>query len=176
MDISLERLRELDEMLPANCYTQFSTSLALQEALAEVDLLVGAVLVTGAAAPKLVRKEDLSLMKPGSVIVDVAIDQGGCVETAKPTTHQDPVYTVDGVVHYCVANMPGAVPRTSTHALTNATLPWMRLLAKSGYRKAILDSEPMALAANCIGGTLTYQAVADAFGMPWTPPQELVAR
>ena len=176
LDINLKRLRYLDEVLPKNCNTLFSTDLALEEELRETDLLVGAVLVPGAAAPKLVSRADLRLMKPGSVIVDVAIDQGGCVETARPTTHEEPTYVVDDVVHYCVANMPGAVPRTSTHALTNATLPWMRLLAKKGYRDAVLESEPMALAANCIDGQLTYAAVADAFGMDWTPARDLVSR
>ncbi len=175
LDISLERLRYLDEILPKNCKTLFSTDLSLEEELVDTDLLVGAVLVPGAAAPKLVSRADLKLMKPGSVIVDVAIDQGGCVETARPTTHEDPTYVVDDVVHYCVANMPGAVPRTSTHALTNATLPWMRLLAKKGYRDAILDSRPMSLAANCIDGHLTYAAVAEAFDMSWTPARDLVA-
>jgi len=175
MDINLERLRYLDEILPANCSTLYSTGLAVQAQLSSADLIVGAVLIPGAAAPKLVKKADLAAMKPGSVIVDVAIDQGGCVETARPTTHEHPTYIVDDVVHYCVANMPGAVPRTSTYALTNATLPWMRLLAKKGYRDAILESEPMTKAANVIDGVLTYGAVAEAFGMSWTPSRQVVA-
>ncbi|MBL4771128.1 MAG: alanine dehydrogenase [Planctomycetes bacterium] len=175
LDVNLERMRYLDEILPPNCTTLFSTGLALREELKKVDLLVGAVLVPGAAAPKLVSREDLALMKAGSVIVDVAIDQGGCVETARATTHEEPTYVVDDVVHYCVANMPGAVPRTSTYALTNATLPWMRLLAKKGHKQAILDSVPMALASNVIGGKLCYQAVADAFGMDCADPRDLVS-
>ncbi|MEZ6019561.1 MAG: alanine dehydrogenase [Planctomycetota bacterium] len=175
MDINLDRLRYLDEILPKNCDTLFSTQYALHEQLKTADLVVGAVLVPGAAAPKLIKKADLDLMKRGSVIVDVAIDQGGCVETAKPTTHEHPTYIVDEVVHYCVANMPGAVPRTSTHALTNATLPWMRMLAKKGYKQAVLDSEPMAKAANAIGGVLTCEAVAAAFDMGWKPAREVVA-
>ncbi|MDF1839743.1 MAG: alanine dehydrogenase [Planctomycetota bacterium] len=175
LDVNLERMRYLDEILPPNCTTLFSTGLSLREELKEVDLLVGAVLVPGAAAPKLVRKEDLELMKPGSVIVDVAIDQGGCVETARATTHDEPIFIIDDVVHYCVANMPGAVPRTSTYALTNATLPWMRLLAKKGHKQAILDSEPMAKAANVIGGKLCYGAVAEAFGMEYSEPADLVS-
>ncbi|MFT4648661.1 MAG: alanine dehydrogenase [Glaciecola sp.] len=175
LDVNLDRMRYLDEILPPNCTTIFSTGLALREELKHVDLLVGAVLVPGAAAPKLVSRKDLGLMKPGSVIVDVAIDQGGCVETARATTHEEPIYIVDEVVHYCVANMPGAVPRTSTFALTNATLPWMRMLARKGYKDAILDSEPMAKASNVIGGKLCYQAVAEAFGMDCFRPRDLVS-
>ncbi|MCP5023914.1 MAG: alanine dehydrogenase [bacterium] len=175
LDVNLERMRYLDEILPPNCTTVFSTGLALREELKEADLLVGAVLVPGAAAPKLVREDDLVSMKAGSVIVDVAIDQGGCVETARATTHDEPIYIIDDVVHYCVANMPGAVPRTSTYALTNATLSWMRLLANKGHKQAVLESGPMAKAANVIGGKLCYGAVAEAFGMDCSAPQDLVS-
>ncbi len=173
LDIDIERMQYLDEILPPNCTTLFNTRKTLREELAKADLMVGAVLVPGAAAPKLVRREDLGLMKPGSVIVDVAVDQGGCVATCRPTTHEEPTFVVDDVVHYCVANMPGAVPRTSTFALTNATLPWAKRLAQLGAAAAVRDSEPLALAANAMGGRLTCGAVAEAFDMPWTPAAEL---
>jgi alanine dehydrogenase len=172
MDLDLDRLRYLDEVMPANCRTVYSTPFAIREHLVHADLVIGAVLIPGAAAPKLVRREDLKLLRPGSVIVDVAVDQGGCVETCRPTTHADPVFTIDGVIHYCVANMPGAVPRTSTVALTNATLSWTLQLAKLGARKALETSEPLRLAANAIGGQLTCRGVADAFGMPYVAPEQ----
>ena len=172
MDLDLDRLRYLDEVMPRNCRTVYSTPLSIREHLAFADLVVGAVLIPGAAAPKLVRREDLSIMKPGSVIVDVAVDQGGCIETCKPTTHADPIYTVDGIVHYCVANMPGAVPRTSTMALTNATLSWTLKLAKLGPVEAIRSNESIATAANVINGKITCQAVADAFGLEYVSPRE----
>jgi alanine dehydrogenase len=174
MDINLDRMRYLDEILPPNCRTIFSTPLAVREALAESDLVIGAVLIPGAAAPKLVKREDLKLMRKGSVIVDVAVDQGGCIETVRPTTHAEPTYVVDGVVHYCVANMPGAVPRTSTFALTNATLPWTVKLAELGPVGAIQRSPELMSAANVIAGQITYKAVADAFGMKFVPPLEAV--
>lgn len=139
-DVNHGRMAYLDEILPPNCTTLWSNRRTIREELAEADLVVGAVLIPGAAAPKLVQRADLVDMKPGSVIVDVAIDQGGCVETARPTTHTDPTYIVDEVVHYCVANMPGAVPRTSTFALTSATLPWARQLARQGVREAVQAS------------------------------------
>ncbi len=176
LDKDLERLRYLDEVMPANCRTMFSSRLAILEALPTADLVVGAVLIPGAAAPKLVKREDLALMQPGSVIVDVAVDQGGCVETCKPTTHSQPTFVVDGVVHYCVANMPGAVPRTSTVALTNATLEWALRLAKLGARDAVRTSEPLRKAANLIGGQLTCAAVAEAFGMSFVDPVEAFGR
>jgi alanine dehydrogenase len=147
----------------------------VREALGDADLVVGAVLVVGAAAPKLVKREDLALMRNGSVIVDVAVDQGGCIETCRPTTHDSPTFVVDGVVHYCVANMPGAVPRTSTSALTNATLPWVRRLARLGAADAVRSSGPLASAANALRGKLTCGAVAEAFGMQWTAPQDALA-
>ena len=133
------------------------------------DILVGAVLLPGAKAPSLVKREDLKLMKDGSVIVDVAVDQGGCIETVKPTTHADPIYVVDGVIHYCVANMPGAVPRTSTLALTNATFPYAMNLANKGWKQACEDDPSLALGVNAVGGKLTYAAVAEAFGFDSVP-------
>jgi alanine dehydrogenase len=175
LDINIERMQYLDEVLPANCTLLYNTRRTLREELAKADLLVGAVLVPGAAAPKLVRREDLGLMKKGSVIVDVAVDQGGCVETCRATTHEEPTFVVDGVIHYCVANMPGAVPRTSTFALTNATLPYAKQLAASGAAGALAASEPLRGAANAISGKLTNEAVAQAFDVSWTPPLEALA-
>jgi len=172
MDLSLDRLRYLDEVMDRNCRTAYSTPLAVREMLKTADLVIGAVLIPGAAAPKLVSRADLKLMKPGSVIVDVAIDQGGCFETSKPTTHGDPVFVIDDVVHYCVANMPGAVPRTSTHALTNATLEWTVRLADMGPVEAVRQSRPLATAANVLGGQLVCQGVADAFGMAMQSAEE----
>ncbi len=175
LDINIQRMQYLDEVLPANCTLLYNTRRTLREELAKADLLVGAVLVPGAAAPKLVRREDLALMKKGSVIVDVAVDQGGCVETCRATTHEDPTFVVDGVIHYCVANMPGAVPRTSTFALTNATLPYAKQLAALGAAGALAASEPLRGAANAISGKLTNEAVARAFDVSWTPPLEALA-
>lgn len=172
LDINLDRLRYLDEILPKNCRTVFSTPLAIRELLPETDLVVGAVLIPGGAAPKLVRREDLAIMKKGAVVVDVAVDQGGCIETCKPTTHDEPVFVVDGVVHYCVANMPGAVPRTSTFALTNATLPYVSELAQRGPAAALTESGALWSAANVIGGSITHEAVAEAFDMEFTPARE----
>ncbi|MFT5284809.1 MAG: alanine dehydrogenase [Planctomycetota bacterium] len=174
MDLDLDRLRYLDEVMPRNCRTVFSTPLAIREHLAFADLVVGAVLIPGAAAPKLVRRADLSILKPGSVIVDVAVDQGGCIETCKPTTHDNPTYEVDGIVHYCVANMPGAVPRTSTQALTNATLSWTLKLAQLGTAEAIRQNEPLATAANVVDGKVTCKAVAEAFDLEYVAPREAV--
>jgi alanine dehydrogenase len=171
MDVNLDRLRYLDEMMPRNCRTVYSAPLAVREHLVHAHLVVGAVLIPGAAAPKLVRREDLSLMTKGSVIIDVAVDQGGCVETCRPTTHADPVYEVDGVIHYGVANMPGAVPQTSTMALTNATLSYTLTLARLGAARAIRESDPLATAANVIGGKVTCSGVAEAFGMDYVPPR-----
>lgn len=172
MDVNIDRLRYLDDVMPKNCHLVFSTPFALRSYLSKVDLIVGAVLIPGAAAPKLIRREDLKLMKPGTVIVDVAIDQGGCIETCRPTTHADPVYTVDGILHYCVANMPGAVPRTSTFALTNATLPYTLRLAQLGPKAAIEKDAALRSAANVIQGKIVYKAVADAFGMSHTPVEQ----
>jgi alanine dehydrogenase len=174
LDVSLPRLRYLAEMMPANVDTLYSNRHTILEQIARADVLVGAVLVTGGKAPKLVREEDLKLMKDGSVIVDVAVDQGGCVESARPTTHNDPTYTVHGVIHYCVANMPGAVPRTSTLALTNATFPYLMQLADKGWGAACRADESLSMGVNAVGGKLTYRAVADAFGLEYTPLREVL--
>jgi len=165
MDINLDRLRYLDDVMPANVHTLFSTRYAIRKQVEDADLIIGAVLIPGAKAPNLITKEDLGLMREGTVICDVAIDQGGCVETMKPTTHKDPVYTVDGVIHYAVANMPGGVPRTSTLALTNATLPYAVALASKGWQKACVDDPALRLGVNVVDGHVTYQGVADAFGL-----------
>jgi len=162
-DINIDRLRYLDEIMPANVATIFSTPQAIKEWLPKTDLLIGAVLVPGARAPHLVLEEDLNLMPHGSVIVDVAVDQGGCVETCRPTTHEDPTFEVNGVLHYCVANMPGAVARTSTFGLTNATLPWVHRLADMGPKAAALEDSHLATAANIMAGECVHPAVADAF-------------
>lgn len=162
LDIDIDRLRYLDESMPTNVDTIYSDPHAIREYLPYADLVVGAVLIPGAIAPHLITREDLKRMKPGSVIVDVAIDQGGCVETAKMTTHSDPVYTVDGVVHYCVGNMPGAVARTATQALSNATLPWVLKLADHGPDKLAAANHNFANAVNISRGTLTNKPVADA--------------
>ena len=169
MDINIDRLRRLDEFMPANVTTVYSDPQAIRERLAWADLVVGAVLIPGAKAPHLIRKADLVHMQPGSVIVDVAIDQGGCVETAKVTTHRDPVYTVDGVVHYCVGNMPGAVARTSTIALTNVTLPWALKIAKHGVEALARKDHHFANAVNADRGRLTNLPVAEAHDLPYTP-------
>ena len=165
MDIDLERLRYLDDVMPANVHGLFSTRYAIRKQVEDADVIIGAVLIPGAKAPNLITREDLSLMRPGTVIVDVAVDQGGCVETIRPTTHQDPVYTVDDVIHYAVANMPGGVPRTSTLALTNATLPYALALADKGWRRACRDDRALRLGVNVVDGHVTYAGVAEAFGM-----------
>ena len=165
MDINLERLRYLDDVMPANVETLFSTRYAIREQIQEADLVIGAVLIPGAKAPNLITKKDLSFMQEGAVICDVAIDQGGCVETMQPTTHNDPVYTVDGIIHYAVANMPGGVPRTSTLALTNATLPYAIELANNGWEKACYDDQALRLGVSIVNGNVTHQGVAEAFGM-----------
>ncbi len=169
MDINLDRLRALSEILHGNFSTWIANPLNIARAVRRADLVVGAVLLKGAKAPKLVTREMVATMKPGSVIVDVAVDQGGCVETSHPTTHSDPVFVVDGVVHYCVANMPGAVPRTSTHGLSNATLPYVLKLANNGFAKAVTSDPALAKGVNTHQKTITYQAVAEAFDMAYTP-------
>jgi alanine dehydrogenase len=174
LDMSLDRLRYLSDVMPANCFCLYSSPAAIRERIASADVVVGAVLIPGSKAPKLITREMLKLMKPGSVLVDVAIDQGGCFETSKPTTHGNPIYTVDGVVHYCVANMPGAVPRTSTMALTNATLPYALQIANKGWQQAMCDNEEIELGANVVKGKVTYRAVAEAFNLPYTPIDELL--
>ena len=164
-DLDLERLRYLDDVMPANVNLVYSNRLNILELLPLADLLIGAVLITGAKAPNLVERSDLKLMKPGAVIVDVSVDQGGCIETIKPTTHEEPTYLVDGVLHYGVANMPGGVPRTSTLALTNATFPYARRLAQQGWQEACRADESLFLGLNVIDGNVVYPGVADAFGI-----------
>ena len=174
LDVDLDRLRYLSDVMPANVDLIYSDRFTLLEQLEKADLVVGGVLVPGAKAPKLVRRADLKHMKPGSVIVDVAVDQGGCVETIKPTTHEKPTYIVDGVVHYGVANMPGAVPRTSTLALTNATLAYARTLARHGWQDACKRDRALALGLNIVGGKVVYPGVAEAFGMQLEDPASLL--
>ncbi len=174
LDIDIDRLRFLDHVLPANVTTMMSSPETIRQQIADADLVVGAVLIPGAKAPHLITREMLKLMKPGSVIVDVAVDQGGCVETIHPTTHAEPTYTVDGVIHYGVANMPGAVPRTSTVALTNVTLPYAVEIANKGYLEAIKSNKEIALGVNVIDGKITYKPVADAFSMEYIPLEEVV--
>ena len=168
MDISLPRLRQLDDIMPANVETMISNEYNVRNAIKTADLVIGGVLIPGAKAPKLITRDMLPSMKKGAVIVDVAIDQGGCFETSKPTTHAEPCYEVDGVVHYCVANMPGAVPYTSTLALTNATLPYAVQLANKGWKKACADSNELKLGLNVISGKVVYKGVAEAFNLEYT--------
>lgn len=167
MDVNLDRLRFLSEVLHGNFSTWYSNPFNVTRAVRRADLVVGAVLVKGAKAPKLVTRDMISQMKPGSVIVDVAVDQGGCVETSHPTTHSDPIFFIDGVLHYCVANMPGAVPRTSTNGLSNATFPYVLKLANLGFEEAVRRDAPLALGVNTYQGKITYQAVAEAFDMEY---------
>ena len=174
LDLSLDRLRYLADILPPNVDPLFSNRHNLVEQLRKADLVIGAVLLPGAKAPKLVRREDLKLMKPGSVIVDVAVDQGGCIETIKPTTHENPTYVVDGIIHYGVANMPGGVPRTSTLALTNATFAYAKRLAKHGWRQACREDAALFLGLNVVEGKVVYPGVAEAFGLPLADPKTLV--
>lgn len=174
LDISLERLRYLDDVLPANVTTLFSNRHNILDAIRAADLVVGAVLLPGAKAPHLVKREDLKTMKPGSVIVDVAVDQGGCVETIKPTTHENPTYFVEGILHYAVANMPGGVPRTSTLALTNATLSYGLRLARDGWKRACKDDPALALGLNVVEGKVVYPGVAEAFGLPLVEVQSVL--
>jgi alanine dehydrogenase len=174
LDISLDRLRYLSDVMPANVETVFSNRHNVLDAITRADVVVGAVLVVGGKAPKLVRRDDLKLMKPGAVIVDVAVDQGGCVETCKPTTHENPTYTIDGIIHYAVANMPGGVPRTSTMALTNATFPYARTLADKGWKAACRDDRALLKGVNMVGGKVTYPGVAEAFNLPLEKVEQFV--
>ncbi|HUF75052.1 MAG TPA: alanine dehydrogenase [Longimicrobiales bacterium] len=174
MDIDLERLRYLDDVMPANVHTLFSTRYAIRKQVEDADLIIGAVLVTGSKAPSLITRDDLSLMREGTVIVDVAVDQGGCVETIRPTTHKEPVYTVDGVIHYGVANMPGGVPRTSTLALTNATLPYAMALAARGWRQACAAAPALRAGVNVAGGKVTHAGVSQAFGLDLTSVNDVL--
>lgn len=169
MDLSLNRLRQLDDFMPKNVKTQYSNEYNIRQAIKTADLVIGGVLIPGAKAPKLITKEMLPTMKKGSVICDVAIDQGGCFETSRPTTHAEPIYTVDGVIHYCVANMPGAVPYTSTLALTNATLPYALQLAEKGWKKACIENHELKLGLNVVGGKVVYEGVSQAFNLAYTP-------
>jgi alanine dehydrogenase len=166
LDVNMDRLRYLDDITPANVDVLFSDRHTVRDHLKLADLVVGAVLFPGAKAPRLIEREELKLMKPGSVIIDVAIDQGGCVETARPTTHSEPTYMIDEVLHYCVTNMPGAVGRTSTYALCNVTLPWALRIAKVGVQQAAKQSRPIADAVNIIDNEVTNRAVAETFGIP----------
>ena len=174
LDNNLERLRYLSDVMPKNCFPLMSSPATIRRLIKEADLVVGAVLVTGAVAPKLITRDMLKIMKKGSVIVDVAIDQGGCVESAKPTTHDDPIYEIDGIVHYCVANMPGAVSYTSTKALTNATLPYALEIADKGYKKAAKENPAIAKGINIITGKVTCKGVAEAFGLEYESIETLL--
>ena len=174
LERSIDRMRQLEEILGASVSLIMSSALQIEESVADADVVIGAVLIPGAVAPKLVTREMVAGMKEGSVIADVAIDQGGCVETARPTTHSDPVYTVDGVTHYCVANMPGAVPVTSTKALTNATLPYVEAIADHGLAEAIARDRALARGVNVLDGKVTYEAVAEAHGLSYTPLEDVL--
>lgn len=168
MDISLKRLRYLDDVMPANVKTLISNEYNIRERIQYADLIIGAVLVPGAIAPNLITRDMLSLMRPGTVMCDVAIDQGGCIETSKPTTHDDPIFKVEEIIHYSVANMPGAVPNTSTLALTNATLNYGLILADMGWKEACKQSEPLRKGLNIVDGKVVYKGVAEAFDLPYT--------
>jgi alanine dehydrogenase len=168
VDVNLNRLRYLDDVMPKNVHTMVSNEYTIRELITDADLIVGGVLIPGAKAPKLITRDMLKLMRPGTVLVDVAVDQGGCIETCKPTTHEDPTFIIDDVVHYCVANMPGAVPYTSTLALTNATLPYAIRLANDGWKKACADNLDLRSGLNVINGEVVYKAVADAFALHYT--------
>jgi alanine dehydrogenase len=174
LERSVDRMRHLEEILSGRVTLLMSSSLQIEESVAQADLVIGAVLIPGALAPKLVTAEMIREMKQGSVVVDVAIDQGGCFETSHPTTHSDPVYEVDGVVHYCVANMPGAVPITSTKSLTNVTLPYVEEIADHGLPEAVARDRALARGVNVVDGKLTYQAVAEAHGLPYTPLEDVI--
>jgi alanine dehydrogenase len=174
LDKSVDRMRDLEMMLDGRITLAMSNQLAIEETVATADLIIGAVLIPGARAPKLITRPMLSGLKPGAVLVDVSIDQGGCFETSHPTTHSDPIFEVDGIVHYCVSNMPGAVPVTSTYALTNVTLPYAELIADYGVREAIARSRPLARGVNAFEGKLTYEAVAEAHGLDYSPLDEVL--
>jgi alanine dehydrogenase len=173
LDKSVERMRDLEMMLDGRITLAMSNRLEIERATADADLVIGAVLIPGARAPKLITRDMLAGLKPGAVLVDVAIDQGGCFETSRPTTHSDPTYVVDGIVHYCVANMPGAVPVTSTFALTNMTLPYVEAIADLGVREAVARDRALIRGINVADGKLTYEAVADAHGLEFTPLEQV---
>jgi alanine dehydrogenase len=168
LDVNMDRLRYLDDVMPPNVDVLFSDRHTIREQLRRADLVVGAVLIPGARTPNLVEEEDLKLMQPGAVLIDVAVDQGGCFETSRPTTHSEPTYVVHDVVHYCVTNMPGAVGRTSTFALCNVTLPWVLRVAEQGIVAAAMASRPLARAVNMFDGAITNRAVAETFGMDYS--------
>jgi alanine dehydrogenase len=173
LDTNLQRLRRLAEVMPANCFVIMSNPAILRDLVRRADAVIGAVLIPGARTPRLVTRDMLKTMKPGAVLVDVAIDQGGCFETSRPTTHADPVFVVDGIVHYCVANMPGALAQTSTIALTNATLPYAEEIATKGWQTAMDENADIRLGANVVQGKVTHEGVASAFDLPYTPVDEL---
>ena len=172
MDVSLPRLRQLDDIMPANVTTQMSNDYNIRKAITETDLIIGAVLIPGAKAPHLIKRDMLKSMRPGTVLVDVAVDQGGCIETCTPTTHENPTFIIDDIVHYCVANMPGEVPYTSTLALTNATLPYAVQLANKGWQKACAENEELKKGLNIANGKILYKGVAEAWNLPFN--EELV--
>ena len=174
LDMNLDRLRYLSDVMPANCIPLMASPATTRKLVKEADVVIGAVLVAGAKAPKLVNREMLKTMQKGSVLVDVAIDQGGCFETSRPTTHSDPIFEVDGIVHYCVANMPGAVAKTSTIALTNATLPYAVEIANKGWQRAMQENPEIKLGANVMNGKVTYKAVAETFDLEFTPIDTLL--
>lgn len=174
MDNDLYRLRYLDDIMPKNVTTLMSNSYNIAEAIRNADVVIGAVLIPGAKAPKLITKSMLKTMRQGAVIVDVAVDQGGCVETTRPTTHEDPIFTVDGIIHYCVANMPGAVPVTSTVALTNATMPYTIQLANLGWKNAVKKNRELLLGCNIVNGKIVYKGVADAFDLMYHPVESII--
>ncbi len=174
MDISIPRLRQLDDIMPANVQTLYSNGYNIKQAIKTADLVIGGVLIPGAKAPHLITKEMLKLMKKGAVLVDVAVDQGGCFETTKPTTHAEPTYVVENVIHYCVANMPGAVPYTSTLALTNATLPYAIQLANKGWKDACNQNLELRLGLNVVDGKVVYKGVSDAFNLAYTPVEDIL--
>ena len=174
LDMNLERLRYLSDVMPSNCFLHMSSPAEIRKLAWEADVVIGAVLIPGAKAPRLITRDMLPEMMDGSVLVDVAIDQGGCFETSRPTTHSDPIYTIDGVIHYCVANMPGAVAKTSTLALTNATLPYALQIADKGWKQAMQDNGEIRPGANVVRGKVTYAGVAEAFGLEHTPIDSLL--
>ncbi len=174
LDLSLTRLRYLNDVMPANVVTRFSNEINIRELIPHMDLIVGAVLIPGAKAPNLITRDMLKLMSPGTVVVDVAVDQGGCIETCKPTTHEDPTYIIDDIVHDCVANMPGAVPYTSTVALTNATLPYAVQLANKGWKQACNENKELKLGLNVVNGKVCYKGVSEAFDLEYTSVEDLL--
>lgn len=174
MDVNLSRLRYLDDVMPKNVRTMVSNEYTIRERIKDADLIIGGVLIPGAKAPKLITRDMLKAMRPGTVLVDVAVDQGGCIETCRPTTHENPTFIIDDVVHYCVANMPGAVPYTSTLALTNATLPYAIRLANQGWKKACQESLELRNGLNIIQGNVVYKAVADAFSLPYQDVKDYI--